>query len=249
MKTNKIKRIIITISIVVIYFLIYKEIMLINYTQKPDITSYANGILENYKNPQTINITSINSEKYIEHKGIKVKDVFSKYEKIESDDSSVQYGLYENGYLKRLFTMGDALTYIDIYANGYDKYNTNVSSTSVGKTVLYNKEKTYNYLKGNKVLNDNELFNFIIKNFDNKSNILTSTSKMKENMYVKEFVLNIMPRVKDYHILSGDINGFMFELINGGYEIHIGEYALVITGFTKEEVIELVRTIKINEEK
>ena len=72
---------------------------------------------------------------------------------------------------------------------------------------------------------------------------------MKENMYVKEFVLNIMPRVKDYHILSGDINGFMFELINGGYEIHIGEYALVITGFTKEEVIELVRTIKINEEK
>ena len=140
-------------------------------------------------------------------------------------------------------------SYIDIYANGYDKYNTNVSSTSVGKTVLYNKEKTYNYLKGNKVLNDNELFNFIIKNFDNKSNILTSTSKMKENMYVKEFVLNIMPRVKDFHILSGDINGFMFELIHGGYEIHIGEYALVITGFTKEEVIELVRTIKINEEK
>lgn len=247
MKTNKIKRVIITISIVVIYFLIYKEIMLINYTQKADITSYANGILENYKEPETIDIKSIDSEKYIEHKNIKVKDVFSKYEKIESDSSSIQYGLYENGYLKKLFTMGDALTYVEIYANGYDKYNTNVSSTSVGKTMLYNKEKTYNYLEENKVFNDNDLFNFIIKNFDNKSNILTSTSKMKENMYVKDFVLNIMPRVKEYYIISGDVNGFIFQLINGGYEVHIGEYALVVTGFTKEEVIELVRTIKINE--
>ena len=251
MKSKNIKRVIITISIVIIYFLIYKEIMLINYTQKQDVTSYAKGILENYKNPDTIKIESKDSTKYVEHKKIKIENKFENFEKVESDSSSIQYVLYDNGNIKKLFTMGDALTYVQIYAEGYDTYNTNVTATSssLGKTILYNKEKTYKYLNENKVTNDNDLFSFIIKNFDNKSNMLTSNSKMKENMYVKEYVVNIMPRVKDYHILTGDIEGFMFELINGGFEIHIGEYAIVVTGFTKEEVLELVRTIKINEEK
>ena len=251
MKTKNIKKVIIAISIVIIYFLIYKEVILINNTQKPDITSYAKGILENYKNPDTIKIESKEASKYIEHNNIKIENKFENFEKVESDSSSIQYVLYENGNIKKLFTMGDALTYVQIYAEGYDTYNTNVTSaaSSLGKNTLYNKEKTYNYLKENKVTNDNELFSFVIKNFDNKSNILTSNSKMKENLYIKEYVVNIMPRVKDYHILSGDINGFMFELLNGGFEIHIDKYAIVITGYTKEEVIELIRTVKVNEKK
>lgn len=251
MKTKNLKRIIITISIVIIYFLIYKEIMLISYTQKPDITSYAQGILENYKNPDTINIEYKEATDYVEHKNIKIENKFQLFEKVESDSTSIQYVTYENGNIKQLFTMGDALTYVEIYAQGYDTYNTNVTDASavLGKTTLYDEEKTYNYLKENKVTNDNELFTFIIKNFDNKNNILTSNSQMKENHYIKEYVVNIMPRVKDYHILTGSVEGFMFELINGGFEIHIGEYAIVVTGYTKEEVIELIRTIKINEEK
>lgn len=251
MKSKGTKRFIIITLIVIIYFLIYKELMVIKYTQKPDITEYANGILEKYKDPDTIKIEKLDAKDYIEYKTVKIRNDFSKYEKIESSSNSLQYVLNENGSMKKMFSIGEALTYIELYTEGYKIKNENIANetNSNEKTLLYTKEKMYNYLKENNVNDDNELFKFIIKNFDNKNNLLTSNSKMKENLYAKEYVVNIMPRVKAYHILSGDVNGFMFELINGGYEVHFDKYAIVTIGIKKEEVIELVRTIKINEEK
>lgn len=251
MKSKNIKRFIMIALIVVVYFFVYKEIMVIKYTQKPDITEYAKGILEKYKEPDTIKIEKLDAKDYIEYKTVKIRNDFSKYEKIESSSNSLQYVLNENGSMKKMFSIGEALTYIELYTEGYKIKNENVTneSDSNEKTTLYTKDEMYNYLKENDVTDDNELFKFIIKNFDNKNNLLTSNSKMKENLYTKEYVVNIMPRVKAYHILSGDINGFMFELINGGFEVHFDKYAIVTIGLKKEEVIELVRTIKINEEK
>lgn len=239
------------LTIVIVYFLVYKEIMLINNTQDPNVTNYAKGILENYKNPKEITIEAKEAKEYIEYKGLKIENKFKNYEKNEAGSDSIQYVVYNNGSMEKLFSVGNSLTYTEIYAEGYDTYNENVTDVSLplGKKTLYDKEKVYNYLKENKVTKDSELFKFIVENFDNKSNILTSTSKMKENEYVKEFVVNIMPRIKEYTILNGTVDGFMFKLIAGGYEIHIGNYAIILIGQTEEEVLELVRTIKIDEEK
>ena len=69
---------------------------------------------------------------------------------------------------------------------------------------------------------------------------------MRENYYIKEYIANVIPRIKKLNIFKG-LNGYMFETINDGFEVYVGNYSITLMGFTKEEALELVRTIKINE--
>ena len=113
---------------------------------------------------------------------------------------------------------------------------------------LYEPEETYEYLKENSVTSDTQLFEFLLDNYDNQNKLFTKNSKMKENYYIKEYIANVLPRIKKLSIFKG-INGYMFETINDGYEIYVGNYSITLKGYTKEEVLELVRTIKIDEKK
>ena len=90
------------------------------------------------------------------------------------------------------------------------------------------------------------IFDFFYRINEYAGYIVISDKIKKSATKLKELTKKLN---KELIILSGDINGFMFELINGGFEVHFDKYAIVTIGLKKEEVIELVRTIKINEEK
>ena len=91
-----------------------------------------------------------------------------------------------------------------------------------------------------------KLFNYLLDNYSNSTQLLTSSSKMKENYYIKEYIRNVIPKIKNIYIFDNK-DGYMLKLNSGAYEIHIDEYVITIVGLTKEEIISLVRTININE--
>ena len=114
--------------------------------------------------------------------------------------------------------------------------------------MLYEPQETYEYLLENGVTSEYKLFEFLVNNYDNESKIYSSNAKMKENHYIKTYIANILSSIKQLYKFEG-AKGYMFELLNGGFEIHTNQYVITTIGLSLEEISDLVGTIKINEEK
>lgn len=242
------KKIILIISIVIVYSLVFKSWNLLLYTENKGLSDFVKHVMKTYESKETITIEKKEAKNYIEFKNIKIENKFQKFDKIETDPNVLQYISYKGNELDKYISINESTTFATSFVNGFKDYSKQDGDDVYEDITLYDKEKTSEYLKENNITTDIKLIEFLQENYNNKNKLFTSNSKMKENYYIKQFIANVMPRIKKLTILKG-MNGYMFETINNNYEIYVDNYMIKLVGYTKEEVIELVRTIKINEEK
>lgn len=240
------KRIIIIISIIIVYSLVFKAWNLLIYTDNKSLSDFVTHVIKTYESPDIIEIKTKETKKYIEFETLKMENKFQKFDKIETDPSKLQFIEFENDSMKRYVSIKKSPSFGASFINGFKNYSKQDGDNEYENVSLYEPEETYEYLKENSVTSDTQLFEFLLDNYDNQNKLFTKNSKMKENYYIKEYIANVLPRIKKLSIFKG-INGYMFETINDGYEIYVGNYSITLMGYTKEEVLELVRTIKIDE--
>ena len=231
------KKIALTISIIIVYFLIYKAWNLLIYTQDKSLFNYSQSIIKTYKNKEIINIDLQNANNNITFQNLKMKNIFDDYKKIETNNNEIKYISNDDKIYKYIIIRNEK-TFLEIFKTGFKKQDEEIN--------LYDKDKMNIYLKENNINSDLKLFNHLLNNCSNSSKLLTSINKMKENYYIKEYIRNVMPKVKNIYIFDNR-DGYMLKLNSGSYEIHISNYTITIVGLTKEEIIDLVRTISINE--
>lgn len=232
------KKIILTISIIVVYFFIYKAWNLLIYTQDKSLYEYSQSIIETYKNKETINIEFQKVTNKITFKNLEMNNIFNDYKKIQKNTDEIQFIKNDGKNINKYIIIGNSKSFLEIFTDGFKKYDE--------KIILYDKDKMNIYLKENNITDDLKLFNYLLDNYSNSTQLLTSSSKMKENYYIKEYIRNVIPKIKNIYIFDNK-DGYMLKLNSGAYEIHIDEYVITIVGLTKEEIISLVRTININE--
>lgn len=244
------KNIILIIAIVVIYSLVFKSWNLLIYTDSKSLVDFITEIMKTYESPEIVTIETQDVKNYVEFENIKFKDIFQKYEKIESSSNSLQYIVYneKENSLDKYFSIKQTSSYGASFVYGFKNYSEQNSDNEYEEITLYDPEETSEYLQENNVTSDPELFNFLLENYNNENKLLMKNSTMKENHYIKEFIANNLPRIKKLYVFKG-INGYMFEMNGGSFEIYVDNYEMTIMGMEKEEIIELVRTIKLNEEK
>lgn len=242
------KRVLLIISIIVVYSLVFRAWTLLTYTDNKSLSDFVNHIMKTYESPEIISIETKDVKNYVEFENIKIENKFQKFDKIETDPNKLQYIKYKDDNLDKYISINQSASFGASFINGFKNYSKQDGDDEYENITLYAPEETYEYLKENNVTSDTQLFEFLLKNYDNQNKLFTKKSKMKENLYIKEYIANVIPRIKKLSIFKG-LNGYMFETINNGFEIYIGNYSITLMGYTKEEALELVRTIKIDEKK
>ncbi len=244
----KTKRILMLTAIIVVYFLVFKAWNLLLFTDTKGLVDFITERIDGYKNPQTLKIEKREAKEYIEIDNLKIENIFKKYEELEKTDKSVKYIIYKDNSVEKYVSISKTIPYATVFIEGFKNYSEQDGEEEYEYTTLYKPEKTYEYLIANGVSSEFKFFEFLVNNYDNESKIYSSNSKMKENHYIKSYIANIIPNIKQLYELEGT-KGYMFELLNGSFEVHINQYVLTIIGLSKEEISDLVGTIIINEEK
>lgn len=244
----KVKRIIMLTAIVIVYFLVFKAWSLLMYTDTKGLVNFISENIKGYKNPQTIKIEKKEVKNYLEFDQLKIENIFKKYEELEKTDSTIKYIIYKNDTIEKYVSISKTVPYTTVFIEGFKNYSEQDGNEEYEYTFLYEPQETYEYLLENGVTSEYKLFEFLVNNYDNESKIYSSNAKMKENHYIKAYIANILPNIKQLYELDGT-KGYMFELLNGGYEVHINQYVITTIGLSKEEISDLVGTIIINEEK
>lgn len=242
------KRIVIIISIIIVYSLVFKAWNLLIYTDNKSLSDFVSHVMKTYESPEIITIENKETKNYVEFDTLKIENKFQKFDKIETDSSKLQYIKYKDDTLEKYISIKKSSSFGASFINGFKDYSKQDGDEEYEDITLYEPEETYKYLKENDVTSDTKLFEFLLDNYDNQNKLFTKKSKMKENYYIKEYIANVLPRIKKLNIFKG-LNGYMFETINDSFEIYVGNYSITLIGYTKEEAIELVRTIKIDEKK
>ena len=242
------KRIIMIISIIIVYSLVFKAWNLLTYTDNKSLSDFVKHVMKTYESPEIIEIQTKDVKNYIEFKTIKIENKFQKFDKIETDQNKLQYIKYSGDSLDKYISISESSSFGTSFIYGFKNYNKQDGDEEYEEITLYEPEETYEYLKENNVSSDTQLFNFLLDNYENENKLFTKKSKMKENYYIKEYIANVIPRIKKLNIFKG-LNGYMFETINDSYEVYVGNYTIKLVGYTKEEALEIVRTIKIDEKK
>lgn len=240
------KRIILIISIIIVYSLVFKAWNLLIYTDNKSLSDFVSHVIKSYESPEIITIEKKEAKNYVEFDSIKIENKFQKFDKIETDPNKLQYIKYKDDNLDKYVSITKSNSFGSSFIYGFKNYSKQDGDSEYEDITLYEPDETYEYLKENNVTSDTKLFEFLLKNYDNQNKLFTKKSKMKENYYIKEYIANVIPRIKKLNIFKG-LNGYMFETINDGFEVYVGNYSITLMGFTKEEALELVRTIKINE--
>ena len=173
---------------------------------------------------------------------------FKKYEQLEKTDNTLKYIVYKDDTVKKYVSISKTVPFTTIFIEGFKNYSEQEEGEEFEYTSLYEPQKTYEYLVDNGVTSEFKFFEFLVNNYDNESKIYSSNAKMKENHYIKAYIANILPNIEKLYKFDGQ-KGYMFELINGGFEVHTNQYVITTIGLSKEEVSDLVGTIIINEEK
>lgn len=244
----KIKRMIMIVAIIVIYFLVFKAWNLLIYTDTKGLVDFITEGIDGYKNPETIKIETRVVNNYIEFDKLKIENIFKGYEQLEKTDNTLKYIVYKDDTVKKYVSISKTVPFTTVFIEGFKNYSEQEEGEEYEYTSLYEPQKTYEYLVDNGVTSEYKFFEFLVNNYDNESKIYSSNAKMKENHYIKAYIANILPNIEKLYKFDGQ-KGYMFELINGGFEVHTNQYVITTMGLSKEEISDLVGTIIINEEK
>ena len=76
----KVKRIIMIIAIIVVYFFVYKAWILLMYTDTKSLVDYSTHKIEEYKNPEIIKIEQKEVKDYVEFEDLKIQNIFKTFE-------------------------------------------------------------------------------------------------------------------------------------------------------------------------
>lgn len=245
---SKIKKIILITAIVVVYFFVFKAWNLLIYTDSKGLVDYISEVIKGYKNTKTIKIEQKEVKNYLEFDKLKIENIFKNYEELEKTENSIKYIVYKNDQIEKYVSISKSVPYTTVFIEGFNNYSEQDTEEGYEYAQLYEPQKTYEYLLENGVTTEYKLFEFLVDNYDNESKIYSSNAKMKENHYIKTYIANILTNIRGLYKLEGT-KGYMFELINGSYEIHINKYVITTNGLSLEEISDLVGTIKIDEEK
>lgn len=178
-------------------------------------------------------------EDFLEINNIKIRNDFKEFtlNEEQSNDNSVKYILYDElGKVDASFWISTTDTYINIFKNDQ---------------IL--KSETLKILDKYDIINDEELFNFLSSYKPISRNLLTNTSKIKEDYYINYMMLVMLPEIDKSTRIVGYDGGYIFDLNDDFKEISIikndKRYVFTFTNseyFTDEYVEELVNTIVIN---
>lgn len=247
------KLIIITISIfIIIIYTVYKIFNLYYYNINNSTTEEYSSIINNLKVSDTITIKTktLNDNDYMEFKGIKIKNYFEDFKKLEIPESSkdfVKYVLYSEEELVSSFWMGEAIPYTKIL-------NSSETSSIYGiDDVRLKHIDVKKFLRDNNIENDIDLFKFLIKNKDVKNNFFTSVNKMKSNFYIQYLTAIALPSLKSITLIDGSYTGYIFNTKGDIKEVSLLKNGkryiftfLRLDYFTDEYIQEILNTVIID---
>lgn len=236
------------IAIIVVYFFVYKAWILLLNTDTKSLTDYAANKIEEYKNPEIIKVETKEVQDFVEFDNLKIQNIFKNYEELQKTEDGLKYIVYKDDSIDKYVSISKSVPYSTIFIEGFKNYSEIDDDGEYEDIILYEAEETYEYLLENGVTSESKLFDFLTKNYDNESKVYSSNAKMKENHYIKSYIANVLPTINQLYVFDG-INGYMFGLNSGAYEVHVNKYTLTIVGLSKEEISNLVGTIIINEKK
>ena len=185
-----------------------------------------------------IDSTKLIDSEYIEYKGIKIKNIFEGYERIEEND----YVRYINGEQKSYITIGKTMRYIDYFEEemvvfGFDDFR-------MDSLINSNFDKIINFK------NDLELFDYLYSTSDKIGSIFESINSMKEKYYIKQISFIMLPSVEYVSEIRGDLNGYVLNINEKTKEVHLfkgnDNYNLLFIGVDNNTINEILETLIVN---
>lgn len=220
-RNNKVKSIIIIITILIILFIsgfvIYKSVLLTRYNVEPieNHEEFVNNL--EIKNTIKVYKKTINDEDYLIESDIKFRNDFNDYTRTE-EYNSVKYNFYNDGKCQSALWLGQSPQYIDFFtADSMTIYSPEGTS---GSGEFTDADRKY-FLLRNDINNDMDFFQYVRNNYYVKSNLFTSNRSIKENYAVNLFVSIALPSIQSMTSITGDYTGYIFNLKNNIREVHI----------------------------
>ena len=246
MKKKQIVLIIIGLILVIGIYFGYKGFNLYYYNISNITFDEYEEFIEGFKVKNTININNVKTNEYLNFNEIKIRNDFKKFEKIDDGTGSKDFIKYKITYgdkkVAAIF-MGKTDTYINLLKNDFDVYGN-------GDRRL-KKNNVTDILNKNNITNDIELFEYLRKNKDIKSNIFTSVKDMKNNFTINYLLAVMLPKVDNITIIDGDYSGYIFNM-GSNKEVSIFKnnkryvFTFINTDyFTDQYIQELLSTVVI----
>ena len=223
------KKIIILISTIIIIiaaiiFLGYKKSLLKGY--------YADEI--------NINSNNIFNDKITVTKHQKYSNQF-KYENIYFKNDFENYVLKDSIYTKKdnknkvisAMSIKKMKQYYTMLTDSNLKLINSIEKEKEEDSFFTEKDKN-DFLKNNNINSDIDLLNYIKNNYYLKSNIFTSSKKIKQNYIINSFVVVCLPTFNSITLIDGDLSGYILNISDKIKELHIidddSQFIIVLMG-------------------
>ena len=203
--------------------------------------------IEGFKVKNTVEINNIKTDDYLIFNNIKIRNDFKKFEKIDYNHEAKDFERYKVTYKDdkvAAFFIGTTDTYVKLLSSNFDAYGVN--------DIRLKKNNVIEILKEENITNDIELFSYLRKNKDVKSNIFTSVKDMQNNFAIHYLLAVMLPSVNNITLIEGDYSGYIFNM-NSNREVSILKnnkryiFTFINTDyFTDEYIKELLNTIVID---
>ena len=252
-KINKRKAIItscISILLIVVFvFCLYKSVILFiyKYDESERYNNIINGLTQADK--MTIYKKTLNEDEYLVLDNIKIRNDFSEFKLVTKNDKNdyIQYILKnESGKVRSAIYIGKYYSYVDLFGS---KDVVMFADNNIGQ---FNSADRKYFLLRNDINNDIEFLEYVSKNGYQKSNILTSDRKIKENYALNMFVDVVFPENKDITIIDGDYTGYIFNSKDNIRKVNILKddmvyyFTFIGDNYTSDEyLIDVLSTIEI----
>lgn len=199
------------------------------------------------KDTITIHHTDLSEEEYLTFKNIKIKNKFQDFQVLEEENNNdfIKYAIYDAENPKKVtasFWMGIDETFMYHFQLNQSVFGIDYSQ--------FDKVDRIKLLEKNKVTNDIELLEYLVKHKNVQNHLFTAVSQMKENYVIKTFISVALPS-GTIRVIDGDYQGYLFESGNIR-EVNIlkddKRYVFTFVGkdyFSEDDVKELLSTIVI----
>lgn len=209
------KKTFILVTVIFVYF-IYKCCYLFYYNINNITVINYNEIINSIGKQNTITIKRniLEEDKYLKINDAKLRNDFKDFKKLDGNGAdSDKYLLYDNNKVKAAFWATVTDSYVDRFKNNHELFGINNKNIS--------KQYISNFYNKNNIKNDIDLFNYLKDKKNIKNNIFTSVNKMKENYMIQFFTAVSMPIIDSITLISGDYDGYIFNLSSSGKEVSI----------------------------
>lgn len=247
---NRKKQIILFLLLIIGLYIGYKAFYLYYYDfgrQKDNYKEIIKNIT--FEDTMTIQTKTLKKEEYLSFSNIKVKNEFPESQKLKQQENKTDYIKYaiedKQGNKKAFFWIDIATyTYTDILTRDSILYGDNTSKVRTSGIKKY--------LKKRKITNDIELFQYLEKHKNDKNNLFTSVSDMRNRYSLKTMISIALPSIKNMALIDGDYEGY---ILNSTSDSKIAtilkngkRYSFTFMGldyFTDQNIQEILNTIII----